>query len=176
MRLGSCPEVSPRWKNEFMFLSFWKVRSTAFQPCLTLGWVHMNMNFIKSKWFKLMISQMGHGQIFWRQYCPIGRQLKKFSVRTRKMAKNGVFLLLNSLLLDIFCEGKFFWGRTMWKFTSWSFRKCGSFGAWEFFNRSYCCWNSKDLPWLQICISSKFGHQMAPLALVRLGKIEVRVT
>ena len=34
----------------------------------------------------------------------------------------------------------------------------------------------RHFPWLQICISSKFGHQMAPLALVRLGKIEARVT
>ena len=33
----------------------------------------------------------------------------------------------------------------------------------------------RHLPWLEICISSKFGHQMAPLALVRLGKIEARV-
>ena len=34
----------------------------------------------------------------------------------------------------------------------------------------------RHLPWLQICISSKFGHQMVPPALVRLGKIEARVT
>ena len=66
-------------------------------------------------------------------------------------------------------------GTTMWSLTSRAFRKCGSFWAWEFLNRSYCCSKLTDceilgpLPKIRGVPKKRHGHNNEFWGLKRIA-------